>query len=68
MGIFHGRNLAVDLIEQEEEVTSRTKTYKLVEHLNAAVNLARSMKNYPLADKIKECIRNLNAQTSEATK
>lgn len=58
--IFHGRTLDMDLIEIEE--SSRTTTYKAIEHLNAAVNILRSLKKYEIADKAKEVIRLLNAK------
>ena len=66
MDIFHGRNQAMDLLETEA-TTSRTKTYMVIEHLNAAVNLLRSMKNYNMADEVKESIRKINSKPSEQT-
>lgn len=60
MDIFHGRTLEMDLLEQETSV--RTKTYKTIEHLNAAVNLLRALGKYEIADQAKEVIRLLNAK------
>ena len=64
MDIFHGRNEAMDLIDLDGP---RKKTYKAIEHLNAAVNILRDLGRYDIADHVKNGIRQLNGKVEEVT-
>lgn len=44
------------------EETMYQKTYRAIEHLNASVNILRSIGNKDAADKVKSLIRGLNEE------